>query len=104
MPRDQRHGVRIHRYRATSGPSFVRVIRMKYTKTLVDKIPMAALNLLMLLITTVYLIIIGMYLPAAGTKQRIMKLGLIGLGLFACWRIFGSMKPAREEREAGRDS
>lgn len=77
---------------------------MKYIKTLVDKIPNAFPLILMQLITIVYLIIIGIYLPAAGAKQLIMKLGIMGLGLFASWKLFDFMKTARKEHEAGKGS
>ena len=77
---------------------------MKARKALVDRIPNALPFILMQLITIAYLFIIGIYLPAAGTKQLIMKLGIMGLGLFASWKLLDFIKPARKKYEAGKDS
>ncbi|MFT7472612.1 MAG: hypothetical protein ACI8XU_002514 [Kiritimatiellia bacterium] len=77
---------------------------MKRIKELADKIPHALPARLMLLITTIYLIIIGIYLPTVGIKQLIMKLGIMGMGLFASWKLLVFMRPARKEHGAGKDS
>ncbi|MBL4573108.1 MAG: hypothetical protein JKY86_08545 [Gammaproteobacteria bacterium] len=76
----------------------------KTLKALVSKIPDALPLILLQLITIVYLIIIGFYLPTASTKQLLMKLGLMGLGVFALWKLLGLTRATRKEHEAGKDS
>ena len=73
-------------------------------KALVGKIPGAFPLALLQLITIVYLIIIGIYLPTLSIKQLLMKLGLMGLGLFALWKLLHLTKATRREHEAGKDS